>query len=150
MEVKTTTSREGLRVTIHGLEQLDHSADVRLHLAVLRLILDPAGTTLPEMVDDLSGRVPSQQLLAALETIGYRHGQTDPPDSAPSWPRYLATDQFLWQVGDDFPAIRGSALPDAAPAALESIRYVLNLAGAGEPLSPEEAEAVIDRLAEDS
>lgn len=145
VEVKTTTAREGLRVEIHGIEQLDHSADVRLHLAVLRMIEDPAGSTLPEAVEALANRVNRTALMERLRGSGYRHGETPAPHGEP-WPRLVDSELHLWVVGDDFPAIRRSALPAKAPVALERVRYVLNLAGAGEPCDEDEVERILTLL----
>lgn len=147
VEVKTTTAREGVRVEIHGLEQLDSSADVELAFIVLRLILDPAGNTLPEVVHRVLGLVDDEALLLErLRACGYLHGETPPPEQAPDWPRYLEADVLAWWVGEDFPAIRRVHLPEGAPAAIEGLRYTINLAAAGPPMSEEELESTLAAL----
>lgn len=147
VEVKTTAAREGLRVEVHGLEQLDSSADVHLTLVVVKLIEDPAGDSLPEIVERLLKQVGDRTLL--LERIrgsGYAHGETKPPDQAAHWPRFAISDILMWPVDDNFPAVRRASLPPSAPAALEQLRYTINMAGAGEPLPPSEAAATLRAL----
>lgn len=147
VEVKTTAAREGLRIEVHGLEQLDSSADVHLTLVVVKLIEDPAGDSLPEVVERLLGQVGDRTLLLErIQGSGYVHGVTKPPEQAAHWPRFALSDIHMWPVDENFPAIRRDSLPPAAPAALEQLRYTINLAGAGEPLPPPEAAATLRAL----
>jgi hypothetical protein len=147
VEVKTTTAREGLRVEIHGLEQLDSSADVDLCLLVVRLIRDPAGDTLPEVVNRLIDAVQDAgALLDRLSAAGYRHDDGSPPEQVSAWPRYVAADLAAWKVDDDFPVVRRGHLPAGAPAAIERLRYTVNLAAAGPGLDETELDAVLSTL----
>jgi len=149
VEVKTTTAREGLRVEIHGLEQLDSSADVRLALIAVRLVEDPTGDTLPAVVERLINLVDDRSaFLERLARTGYTHGGTRAPEQG-EWRHYVESDVLAWWVDDDFPAIRRKNLPTAAPASIERLRYVLNLAAAGEPMSDEELMSLLSSLGRD-
>lgn len=54
IEIKTTVASVGFRAKIGSLEQLDNSLIDPLYLAAVRLLLSPAGKTLPEIIKAVS------------------------------------------------------------------------------------------------
>lgn len=141
LEVKTTRAKEGFTVTIHGLKQLDlpHS-DMELRLAGIRLIADPAGMSLPELVDELASILDTPALLDRLDNVGYSH-----PSDPVEWSSYLIDTTAYWRVTSDTPALRSSALPVQWETAISGVRYNLDLAALGSPMEPDEVERLWGR-----
>jgi len=128
MEVKATGRREGERVEIHGIEQLDTPTEHdRLFLAFVRLLEDPQGEGFEDLVDDLTGmRVAEAELRKKLQQVGY--------DEAAQDYRFIARETKVFEVTEDFPAITRASFPGGPPRGIESLRYTINLSAAGDPV----------------
>lgn len=142
LEVKATKAREGRRVTIHGLEQLDTLLGTSLHLAFVRLLPDPDGLTLHALVEAaLAEGAPRRQLLEGLLQVGYQHGRAEEEALR------LALREFsYYEVDERFPAITASTFPSGPPRGIESVHYVVDLHAAHGPLSEEDSDALLRRL----
>ena len=142
VEIKTSAAREGRRVEVHGLEQLEVPGDRRLLLAWIALREDPAGLTLHEQVERcLRSGVPRAELMELISPMGYDHDE-----AAISDVRWMVRETAICEVDDDFPRITAASFPGGIPAGIESLRYVVDLAAAGEPLSPARKRDVLAEL----
>ena len=72
VEVKSTRSRDLFAVTIHGAKQLDPPAGGPLYLYAEQMEETPAGESLPEVIERISGIVDSVTFLDKLSAAGYR------------------------------------------------------------------------------
>lgn len=139
IEVKTTEARSGFTVTVHGLTQLEVPADgVSLHLAGVRLLDDPSGRTLPEVVSRLLPSLDSQKFLRLLLQAGYDHSRA----SEYEWARMKLDRLDFWRVTEATPGLRASDLPAAWRTAISSVRYRLDLAALGEPMEEVDIERI--------
>ena len=128
MEVKATGAREGERVEIHGIEQLDTPTEHdRLFLSFVRLLEDPEGEGFEDLLDDLVGMgVAEVELRKKLRQVGY-----DEPEQEY---RFIARETKVFEVTNDFPAITRASFTSGLPSGVESLRYTINLSAAGDPV----------------
>lgn len=127
LEVKST-ARSGIFIAgIDSLEQLDEARVPRLHLGAVRLVRGgPHGRTVPEIAEDLAGRMSpacAQRLAMLLVSAG----------CAETMHRHM-TERFAVQaieffgVRPEFPRLARSAIPGA----ITSARYALDVSHLGE------------------
>lgn len=141
IEVKTTRAKEGFTVTVHGLKQLDlPESEATLRLAGIRLVADPAGKSLPEVVDELLAVVDAPVLLERLREVGYSHS-----GARADWSSYIVDTAAYWHVTGDTPGLRSSALPVGWETAISNVRYSLDLAALGDPMDPDQVESLWGR-----
>lgn len=136
LEVKSTSSREGRRVTISSLEQLDpHSVNV-LYLAAVHLRADGSAPTIDDRIRALiEAGVPSYKLIQKVAEYGHAF-ESGTNDNA----RFVLQDIRYWRVTDDFPGLRRSDLDERRLAGVERVKYDLSLDLAGDPLTAAEQE----------
>ncbi len=141
IEVKTSTSHEGLFVEIHGPDQLDPPPDLSLYLHYVRVREDAAAPTLAERISGIVDLgVPWSELRRSLVERGLSTGG--------EWERrrYRVVETRTWEVDAGFPGVRRSGLAPSALNGVDRLTYRLDLAAGGQPLAASEVEAVIDRL----
>jgi len=122
LEVKATASIDGKVVNISNLDQLD-PAGSELSLAVVHLGEDGSAPGIDETVDGLVAKgFPRHALLTKVNAAGYIAGSGADADY-----RYRVRSVRLWRVGDDFPGLRRSHIPESHLKGVGRVRYELNL-----------------------
>ena len=134
IEVKSSVSGIGFRARIQSLEQLDDTMRAPLFLAAVRMRNDPKGSTLPQHVRRIRGRVMGDMeaerlLMERLMSVGF----SDAHDA-----KYVRTFDLveigLIEVTDGFPRLIPSNVPSGVRQAVYDIE--LSLAAAEQtPLS---------------
>lgn len=147
VEVKSTLAREGLRVTIHGVEQLDAANSEALYLLVYRLEESISGESLVDLIRDIEATVDDLMLFEGrLRQAGFEWHQAASYET-----RYSPSQVLCFDVlQPSFPRIvpssfTGSIIP---PGTLQ-LSYVADLTGPfPEPLPDSGLEAIFLALAE--
>lgn len=141
LEVKSSGT-EGLGVVISALHQVDPPEDRPLTLVRLHVTTSPTGKNIRDMVDELcSAGLLHDQLVAKLAGARFIFG--DDPDKH----RFVvASTPAAWNVDDDFPGLRASDVPSKRLAAIRGVKYSLDLVAAGDPMTGDEFERVLDGL----
>jgi hypothetical protein len=146
VEVKATLVRDGLRVGIHGIDQLAVPDGGTLHLVVDRWTpTSGVGTTLPGLVDGLHALgVDTDALAALLADAG-----VDPTDETLHTRAFKRTDRRIWPVGPGFPRLIRAELPGGdLPSGIVSVDYVIDLTtDPGARLDPTATDALWARMA---
>lgn len=142
LEVKATMAREGLRLKISSVEQLNSDREVSLHLAAYRYESDPDGDSLPAAIARIrSLRVHPGSFDKLLLKAGYRGRFADVYQAY----RLRMTGHYVYDVkGAGFPRITpASFVFGEVPAGTESLSYTIDLSGSlASPLLPDEVDAV--------
>lgn len=135
LEVKASSTMDGLTVEISSLDQLMPRDDVPLHLVVHHLRENRQAPSLDQRFDVLVGMgYPSQQLTQLCEGVGYV------PGSDPEANRFQVLATRAWGVDDSFPGLRRSDLPQDRLVGVERVRYTLGLSSLlGQELSLHDA-----------
>lgn len=143
-EVKATLSRQGRRVSISSLDQLNPPQGSELYLIHYRLELHPKGQTLPGMIAEVQVLTDHVELEKKLRNVGYRSMDSDQYTS-----RYVVVEVRTYRVDGDFPRIVPSSfLHGDIPAGVESLEYVIQLSNEPPfPLNAEESLTVLKDLA---
>ncbi|YCK80834.1 PD-(D/E)XK motif protein [Arthrobacter sp. D3-18] len=138
LEVKATTGREGLRVRISSVEQLNSDADVSLHLDVYRYEPSPEGDSLPAAVARIQALQVEPGLLSSLLLkSGYRGQFSDVYQAY----RFKTSGHYVYDVKESgFPRITPSSFVSGRlPSGTERLSYTIDLSNAStSPLSPDE------------
>ena len=142
LEVKATMAREGLRLQISSVEQLNSADDVTLHLAAYRYEPDPAGDSVPAAVARIRNlHVHPGTFDKLLLKSGYRGQFADIYQGY----RLKVTGHYVYDVKKtDFPRITpASFVSGVVPIGTESISYTINLSGSlTSSLLADEVEAI--------
>lgn len=143
MEVKTTTAHLGNVVTIHGPDQVDPPAGLRLHVCVMGITPDDTGVSVVELVEDIRRLgVPADEFADLLSKVGYTNEQGTP------WhDRFRVARLAIWRVDDDFPGVRRSDLPAGRLDGVRELVYSLDLDAARSSLDLDGQAALIEELA---
>ncbi|MEI7035025.1 PD-(D/E)XK motif protein [Streptomyces pratensis] len=152
VEVKASTSPEGRRPRIHGLDQLEAPAGGELWLAWFRLqrvMSAGVGTGFTELIGQTLYLCDDEQaLLDLLAGAGFRPTDTDRYRNM----SFLIGEERWYRVTPDFPGLTGEALASAGLtiSALD-VAYSIDLSGETPvPLPDDEVRAVLDRLPQES
>lgn len=136
LEVKTTTALEGFDLRIHGLAQLEPPpSGATVRIAGVRAVLEPDGTSIPGLVNELLEVLDRGELLRRLDVRGYHHDPARDND----WLHFTLDAISVWEVGEDTPRLSPSRLPPEWRAAITEVEYTLDAAALGEPLADEDA-----------
>jgi len=140
IEVKTTRSLGGNRISISNIAQLDPTGLDGLYLSVLRTKLDPTAPTLDERISGLLARgFPAAELLTKIERAGYVfEGVASQTDT-----RYAVLGHRWWHVTDDFPGIRASRVEPDHMKGVMTVKYELALDSVPSDMATEQVEALI-------
>ena len=128
IEVKSSTTREGRSVEIHGDRQLDPVSGGDLHLFYMRFeSREGSGETVPTVVDRiLALGTPRFAFLEVLEQVGY--SATD--RSAYERIGFDVLESLVFAVDGDFPRITPSSFTaGSTPAGVSHLRYRVDLSG---------------------
>ncbi|MFF3793332.1 PD-(D/E)XK motif protein [Streptomyces sp. NPDC001981] len=148
VEVKASTSAEGRRPRIHGLDQLEAPVGGALWLAWFRLrraTTAGVGTSFSELVAQTLGLCDDEgALLDLLAGAGYRPADADRYQDV----RFAVSEERWYRVGPDFPGLTGEALTTAGiPVWALDVEYTIDLSGESPaPLGHDQVPQVIDRL----
>lgn len=132
IEVKTS-SADGLDVTVSSLIQLDHIGPAPLVLVRVAVQASPQGESIDELVADLETMgCPPGALHQRLSMVGHT-------PHLPEAERFVLVGPLRgWLVGDDFPGLRRSEIPETRRDAISRVSYTISLAGAPGALSEAE------------
>ena len=128
IEVKTTTSKVGNEITIHGLNQLDPYPGKLIYLFKIRIELDPAGISLPQLIQEVIqlNLVPESDLMDKLSQVGYKSTQKSMYEEI----CFQFTEFQVIPVSSNFPNItRESLNPIDDQQRIQDIQYVVNTTG---------------------
>ena len=145
VEVKATTSRDQLLISIHGAMQLEAPPRTSLFLYVEQLELSPRGESLPQLVNRILGLgVNAADLLSSLREAGYHQ------DDASSYAgfRYVVLRRKLCAIDEDFPRIvKSSFIRHDVLDRIARVEYVVNI-GPVTSAVPDEAalSGVVERI----
>ncbi|AXE53943.1 PD-(D/E)XK motif protein [Aurantimicrobium sp. MWH-Uga1] len=123
IEVKTSLSREGFWVTIHGLHQLEGD---KLGILGIKLERSPRGRSFSELVDSISKLgVSSSEIEKCLQKMGINSIESDKLTAQ----KYIVFDSKFCFVDDFFPKIVPSSLKNPSTGELiQNLSYQVNLA----------------------
>jgi hypothetical protein len=146
VEVKATTTSEGRSVRIHGVDQLAAPKDGDLMLQWMRLnTSDPAGRSLPEIVESTARRIERpQELLQLLARVGYFMADRHRYDGI----RFVVAEEACYRVVETFPRIVASAFAGEVPAGISDVRYTLDLDLGPAPMQKDEIEEFLQAMVE--
>jgi len=121
VEVKATVSTAGFLVKVGSLEQLDDSVLSPLFLAGIRFAVAESGTTLPERVAEMEGRLSATPLAAsAFRERTFAAGYAD--SHADKYTRRFLDKEFhVLAVDDGFPRLVRGNVPQGVTKALYEI-----------------------------
>ncbi|MGI8774077.1 MAG: PD-(D/E)XK motif protein [Actinomycetota bacterium] len=125
MEVKTTRANDDWAVTIHGLGQLESPANGELLAAVFKIEPHPAGTSIPEIVDEIvaSGGERSV-LLSKLGSCGIETGSL----SVLAPHTFALRESRIYRVADGFPRITADSFAGGRPpSGVRTVQYTIDL-----------------------
>lgn len=142
LEVKTSRTLAS-EVEIHGLEQLWATPYESLVLVVKQVVVDPGGSRLRDLVDQvLACGASAEALYESLEGFDLDATQLGALDL----PRFTYRGSRYFLVGEDAPAITPERLQGPMPTGVSRLRYVAQLDHPG--LRPMTADAVAHFLSE--
>lgn len=131
LEVKSTSSQDGGRVTISSMDQLDPQTANVLYLAVVHLRADSSGPTIDDRIRILLELgVPSYKLIQKVADYGHIF-----ESGTNNQALYALQEIRYWRVTDTFPGLRRSDLSESRLAGVERVKYDLLLGSAGEALT---------------
>lgn len=120
LEVKTYTTLNTPKVSIHGAYQLDPPIEGSLHLATFRVEETPTGRTIVEIVDEIVK-------LGVLRSELLGRSTENAPIILDDGLRLAVAEERLYEVTDDFPGVRASRLGEDDLKGVESLRFALML-----------------------
>ena len=145
IEVKTTTSKSGHELTIHGLTQLEPYPGKTVSILKVKLELDPTGLSLPALIDRIvdSSQIRQEKFFEKLLLVGYNSEDRD---------SYIElafrTTQFqIIPVDTNFPRIAKSMLKEFdIEERILDLQYVVNVAGLEIQSEPELSKLGLEGL----
>lgn len=151
VEVKASTSSEGRRPRIHGLDQLEAPTGGSLFLAWFRLrrtTKNGMGIRLVDWVDEaLRLSDDEEALLDLLARAGYRLADIDLYEDV----CFVIAEERWYRVDADFPGLTGEALTAAGvPVSVLDVEYTIDLSGESPmPLDSEQVSQIIEKLVQE-
>jgi hypothetical protein len=152
VEVKATTSSEGRRPRIHGLDQLETPEGGALYLAWFRLqrkSVDNGGIAFVDLVEKVLRLCDDEgTLLDLLATVGYRPSDSDRYHDV----RFAISEERWYRLGPDFPGLTGQALTEAGvPISILDVEYTIDLSGeTPAPLPSGQVAPLIESMIQES
>lgn len=127
IEVKSTTSADYRRVTIHGLAQLADPEDGSdLILVLRRLEVSPTGTSLPDLTEEIVRLGASRAvLLDRLSRVGYSEQHRGRYEQL----RFVSQEVALRSVDGGHPRLVADMLEGIDLSCIDKVTYELNLNG---------------------
>lgn len=143
LEVKTSTARDSMFATIHGLDQLDPQSDHDLYVVLVRVARDEqTGASVHDLVGEIIQQgVPADPFLAKMKRHGYE--RDDPAGWTDPW---KITDINYWHCHEDSPGMRRSEVPAQRLLGVDKVSYRLDLASMGPPLDVQDRLDVLSRF----
>lgn len=133
VEVKGTTTVNGIRHWVNNIEQLSPPENGKLYLFSLKMREEKgANTTLPDLVTKCIESVKrDQELLEFMNKSLLQSGYSPMHDNIYKEYRFHVVDEALYIVDGRFPRITSFSFSDRVPEGIEQIRYQINLEGFG-------------------
>ena len=130
LEVKTTTAQSGSIINIHDIRQVTPPTGCELAVIYVRLEENENGQSVKSLVDKLFSLGCDRSLLSdALAKLSYDEVEEE-------WSRRFEVIQVsAWLVTEDFPGLRENRILDPGMNGVTQLRYQLDLAAAGAPVS---------------
>ena len=150
LEVKTTTDRNRLYVTVRGHDQLEPPTNGKLYLALLRLErVRDGGDCLFDLVEAIAGMGGDRmQMLTQLAKLDITHDVLIKLKED----RYVVRDEPLYRVDEAFPKITSASfIGGRLPERISTVTYQIDLgAQPPYPLSADEVQAILKQLASEA
>lgn len=152
IEVKSSTSDEGRRPRIHGLDQLEVPAGGALSLVWFRLqhtTVDGSGTAFSDLIARTLQLCDDEAALRELlARAGYRSSDADHYHDA----RFVVSEERWYGVDTGFPGLTSHALMTAGvPVSILDVEYTIDLSGeTPAPLAPSQVSLVIDSMIQET
>jgi hypothetical protein len=147
LETKTSASRRGRFVEIHGIEQLEPFPDSNLYMAFVRVERVPAGG---ETIDDVISNIVTlgadrAELLKRLARVGYVAGEME--EQAKD--NFRLTEETYYAVEGEFPRITAASFPrNRVPPGVTRLTYEIDISSdPPRPLDSTEVKTILSRLA---
>lgn len=146
LEVKSTLGREGLRVSVHGVDQLAVVPGEELHLLVYRFVESEAGSSLLDVIRDIELVVDD---LVHFEVQLRRAGFDWQVASSYEAPYAVVENPCFDVLTKAFPrVVSESFIGGVMPAGTMQLSYVIDLSGPfPAPISDEDHDRVVEKLA---
>ncbi len=130
-------------VVIHGLDQLDTHDGRPLDLILVRVVDDPGGLTIGDLVDDVrDSTAPASLLRSRLAAAGW-----SPDPERPDLDAFAVQEVLRVTVDDDFPRLVGASLTDhRLPDGVHDLSYHLDV----EALLPMASSASLADVAQEA
>lgn len=128
IEVKTTTARHGLSITINSLDQLAALPSGRLFLSVVSLEeVSEGGLTLGSLVREIEVMAADfGEVLAKIRQYGWEPSVQEED----AGPHLILKSIMMFGVDDKFPRIIPSSIVGGVPPEITNVHYEVDLAGA--------------------
>jgi hypothetical protein len=140
LEVKATLAREGLRVSVHGVGQLDAEEGDNLHLLVYRFEESAAGASLVEVIREIESEVDNVVLFEQL----LRRSGFDWQRSSAYETKYGFESLCFDVLQVQFPRIVPSSFTDGAPPlGTSQLTYVIDVST---PFLSRDSELELERV----
>lgn len=120
LEVKTGIGPAS-QLRISSLDQLETSGVRRLDLVHVRLVEDPAGRSLADLVEAIELQLPDEASRRLLANQILRRGLMPDDDVARTRPRVRLRNVEAYTVGDSFPRLLRSSVPTAIAEAMYAL-----------------------------
>lgn len=147
LEVKSSSQRKGIRITIHGHDQMEPPADGELYLAVLKLEEAPGnGDTLSDMIQTLTDiGCDRYKILLSLLNLNLTPDIISRCDDR----CFCVLEQRVYRVEPDFPCITTASFKgDILPSRIISVNYQIELSTEPPyPLQDDEVAALYQQIA---
>jgi hypothetical protein len=147
LEVKTTTDRNRLCVTIRGHDQLEPPLGSALYLALIRLErVRTGGESLFDIVETIADMGADRvQLLTQLAKLDITHDVLVQLKED----RYVVRDEFIYKIDEDFPKITSASFAGGRlPERISAVTYQIDLSTQPPyPLSADEVQDLLRRFA---
>lgn len=141
LEVKTTTMRHGLSVTINSIDQLEPLPGGQLYLSLVSLEeVSEGGITIESLVREIEGMTPfSSRILAKIRQYGWESISQSDESSL----HFILRKITIFRVDNPFPRLIPSRIIGGLPPQITNVQYVIDLTGSEPaPLSAEDIKNV--------
>ena len=128
IEVKSTTLKNSNQIEVHGVHQLEAYPGKSVFILIVKLELDPHGTSLPSLIEKISKSplISNEKLFDKLLKNGCKNEHLDSYQSL----CFQVVEFHLVPVDGDFPQISAKDLLNIDPAdRINQIQYSVNISG---------------------
>lgn len=141
LEVKTTTMRHGLSVTINSIDQLEPLPEGQLYLSLISLEeVSEGGLTIESLVREIERITPfSHRILAKIRQYGWEPVNQNDETSL----HFILKKITVYKVDNHFPRLIPSSIIGGLPSQITNVQYEINLTGSEpQPLSADDVKGI--------